>query len=277
MEQQLYAVPPPGPFEAPSSWLRRLALSQGVSIWQMGRFLGFRMNKDCDLQMVTMDLAHLTRVTGVTEENFEGVRRILAQAMTLKMKTPVLLSEDGLPRYRFCVECLKGMRTPYLPIAWRVDVWRLCPTHQCMMEDRCPHCGAAVCPQSKSEGAGTSLADVSMGSQCMVCSKFLWNMQALNIKKLQRIRISKSDKTRLMNGRAFVAALYQGTTEFPGLGVIDIQAAVERGERLGFYATEASLTADGVRRDIAFAEDIANRRRIRAAVRSSSLSRIELP
>lgn len=277
MEQQLYAVPPPGPFEAPSSWLRRLALSQGVSVWEIGRFLGFRMSKDCDLQMVTLDLAHLTRVTGVTEENFEGARRILAHAMTLKMKTPVLLSEDGLPRYRFCVECLKGMRTPYLPIAWRVDVWRLCPTHQCMMEDHCPHCGATVCLQAKSERAGKALADVSMGSQCMVCSKFLWSMQALNLKKLQRIRISKSDKTRLMNGRAFVAALYQGTTEFPGLGVIGVQEAVERGERLGFYATETSLTADGVRRDIAFAEEVENRRRARAAARKSDFTCNELP
>lgn len=277
MEQQLYAVPPLGPFEAPSSWLRRLALSQGVSVWEIGRFLGFRMNKDCDLQMATMDLAHLTRVTGVAEEIFEGTRRILAQAVTLKMKIPVLLSEDGLPRYRFCVECLKGMRTPYLPIAWRVDVWRLCPTHQCMMEDHCPHCGATVCPQAKSASAGKALADVSMGSQCLVCSKFLWDMQALNIKKLQHIRISKSDRTRLMNGRAFVSALYQGTTDFPGLGVIGVQEAVERGDRLGFYATETSLTADGIRRDIAFAEDIANRRRIRAEARKSSLSRNELP
>lgn len=277
MEQQLYAVPPPELFEAPSSWLRRLAASQGVSIWQMGRFLGFRMDRDCDLQMATMDLVHLTRVTGPTEENFEGMRRILAQAMTLKMKTPVLLSEDGLPRYRFCVECLKGMRTPYLPIFWRVDVWRLCPIHQCMMEDHCPHCGATVCPQSKSGGAGNALVDVSMGSQCRVCSKFLWDMQALNIKTLRRKRISKSEKTRLMNGQAFVATLYHGRTEIPGLGVIGVQEAVERGERLGFYATETSLTADGIRRDIAFAEDIANRRRIRAEARRSSLSRNELP
>lgn len=243
VNQRLYAVPKPEFVEAPSSWLRRVAARQAVSIRQTGRFLGFRMSRDCDEQIVTMDASHLAGVTGLAEDVFEDVRRMLTLALSLRMKTPVLLREKGMPRYRFCVECLAGMRTPYIPVFWRMDAYRLCTVHQCLLEDHCPHCGAMVCPQSDFGMNGSMRSDVSMLSQCMACSKFLWDVLALKIKAISRKLLSKEDRNRLMNGRVFVAALFHGQAQYPGQEFIDAREAAERAERLGLFASGSHLAA----------------------------------
>lgn len=245
--QRLYAVPKPEFVESPTSWLFRVASSQAVSMWQMGRFLGFRMSRDCDEQILTLEPGHLARMSGQTGNEFEDVGRMLKLALALRMESPVLLHENGLPRYRFCVECLVRMRTPYLPIYWRMDVYRMCTIHQCLLEDHCPHCGVMVCPQSRMGPSGVARPDVSMLSQCLACTGFLWDVAPIKTKAISRRRLSKGDRTRLLNGGVFVSALFHGKVELPGDDSPDVQSALERAARLGMFASHLDLTAKSIR------------------------------
>lgn len=252
--QRLYAVPKPEFVESPTSWLFRVAANQAVSVWQIGRFLGFRMSKDCDEQITTIEPGRLEITAGLGEDGFTDVRRMLKLALSLRIEPPVLLHENGLARYRFCAECLARMRTPYLPIYWRIDAYRVCTVHQCLLEDQCPRCGAMVCPQSSRGASGKARPDVSMISQCLACGGFLWDVPSLKIKEISRRRLSKGDRTRLLNGQAFVAALYHGKAAFFGEESCEAQAALERAARLKMFVSGRSFSVSELRVDASFSK-----------------------
>lgn len=247
-EPRLYAVPQPEFLEAPTSWLIRVAASQAVSVRHIGRFLGFKMERDCDAQIVSMDLNPLVKVAGIPDNAFEDVRHMLHLAPAFRMKSPVLLGEQGLPRYRFCGECLKTMVTPYLPIHWRVDAYRSCMTHECILEDHCPHCGATVCPQSNAHEHGALRSAVSMISQCEACSRFLWESPALKIKAISHKLLSREDRKRLKRGRALVEILFHCQVKTTDPSFIDIRDVVERSDRWGMLASGDRLTAASLRK-----------------------------
>lgn len=147
LEQKLFAVAAPELAEAPSSWLPRAAAGQGASTREFAKFLGFSHRGDYDVQFVDMPPRHIAATCGFRAEIFDAVHRMLDVALSLSMTVPVLLAKKNRPRYRYCPECLKTQRTPHFPIHWRIDAYRMCHLHRCLLEEKCPHCAGPVRPQ----------------------------------------------------------------------------------------------------------------------------------
>lgn len=246
--QRLFSVPQPCLMEAPSSWLPRAAISQGESIRTVGKFLGFSASGDCDEQLLAMQPLHLATLCGLSPDLFGVVLRMLDLALSLELQSPVLLCEGNLPKYRFCPECLWGYKTPHFPLHWRLDAYRLCHLHKCFLEDYCPHCGAIVCPQQDWMQSGAARCCVDMASQCLVCSKFLWDTPSLNINAISRKLLPKNDRKRLENGYTFATALFYERLEIRGQELTDVRSALTLADKWGQFASGTHLCASHFRK-----------------------------
>lgn len=236
-EQRLYAVPEPLYLELPSSWLPRVALSQGESLSAVKRFLGFSQQRDVDLSFLGMQADAVAAMCALKAGVFDEALRVLRLALSLDMRHPVLFYAEGRPRYRFCVECLVGLRTPYFPLYWRFDAYRMCSRHQCLMEENCPHCGSMVCLQWGRVTSGKTRGSHTFSSQCFQCSKFLWDMIPLKVNAIPERLLIQHEKMRLANGVAFIAALLQGKVSVPNSDETDPNIVLPRIERMGMFAS----------------------------------------
>lgn len=135
-----FGVPEPFVFEAPSSWICRLALAQGCTSNEMLRFLQPASHGRYDLekgpQHVVLDVLH-------AKVNLPA-RAFVEASFVLDVfgNAPKLMTATGRPRFRYCPMCLFERPTAYLDIHWRYADWRHCLFHQCELEDRCMACGA---------------------------------------------------------------------------------------------------------------------------------------
>lgn len=236
-QQRLYAVPPPLSLELPSSWLPRAALSQGETLSAVKQFLGFSHHRDADLSFINMELASVEAMCGLESGVFDEAHRVLKLTLSLKMRHPIFLSEGGAPRYRFCVECLANMRTPYFPLYWRFDAYRMCVLHKCLMEENCPHCGAMVCPLQDWATCGAHRGSHTFASQCLECSKFLWDVAPIKIDAIPERFFTKHERTRLSNGCGFVGALLSGKAKIQHSDETDIRILLPHLESLGMLAS----------------------------------------
>ncbi len=241
LQQRLYAAPEPLFLELPSSWLPRVALSQAETLNAVKRFLRFPKEGDVDLKFLAMQPAGVAMMCGFDAGIFDETDRVLNLALSLDMRHPILLYDGETPRYRFCVECLKGLRTPYFPLHWRFDVYRMCETHQSLLEDTCPHCGATVCPLRATTGCGPDHRGRAFASQCSRCSRFLWDMMPLKINTIPRRLFSKHDRTRLSNGGSFIVALMKEWVLLPDHDETDVRIALPLAERRGMFASGTEL------------------------------------
>ncbi|WP_354005416.1 TniQ family protein [Roseateles amylovorans] len=147
--RELGAVPKPAPFESPSSWLTRIALSQGVSVQALSRSLNLSSRVgDFDL--------HFAQSVGVAPKDSQTLRALppsLAIFWALhepRRKTsrhllyPCASGERSRAVYRFCPQCLAQCSSRAFPAHWRFRVYRMCVHHRCLLEDRCQACSALV-------------------------------------------------------------------------------------------------------------------------------------
>jgi hypothetical protein len=77
-------------------------------------------------------------------EQLTGVRDL--QYLTMGTWRPVISGADLLRRRRaWCPLCLEDWRCSnqqlYEPLLWALKEVQVCPTHACLLADRCPHCG----------------------------------------------------------------------------------------------------------------------------------------
>jgi hypothetical protein len=247
-EQRIYAVPEPLYLELPSSWLPRVAMSQGASLTEVKRLLGFSQKKEVDLSFLGMQADAVAAMCGLKAGVFDEAVRVLRLALSLDMRHPVLFYAEERPRYRFCVECLYGMRTPYFPLYWRFDAYRMCSQHQCLMEGHCPHCGATVCLQWGRATPGKMRRSHTFSSQCFQCSKFLWDMIPLKVNAIPERLFIKHEKMSLANGVAFIAALLQGEVSVPNSDGINPSIVLPRIERMGMFASGTKSRAAYLRK-----------------------------
>ena len=140
LKQRFFAAPSAGEAEAPTSWLVRAAASQGERVNSFAEMLGFDGGANFERQFVSSAPRHIAKVCGLPSYAFDLAFRLLDQAFKLELAEPILLTHSGKARFRFCPVCLKQQRTPFFPVHWRFDAWRMCYEHKCLMEDSCPHC-----------------------------------------------------------------------------------------------------------------------------------------
>ena len=158
-----------------SSWLPRLALSQGSDLSEVAQFLGIDPVKDIDRKVIGSKLSHVRQVCSLQDSAFAIAEQIMQSLDLIKPAGDQFMARRGgsRPRFRFCVSCLLEMSTPHFQIHWRFIAWRRCPLHDCLLEDACPHCGAPVvlptCIQQSASGrAGHAGLD-----RCLSCTKRL--------------------------------------------------------------------------------------------------------
>lgn len=201
--------------ESPSSWLSRAALGQGTSATRLAEYLGWEVGRDLDRTFATLYLSGLP--AGVPAiAGLEPARRVMVGFWESGCNArQMLLFEGKSGRYRFCPHCLRSDSTPHMRQHWRFSCWLDCTNHQCLLEDACPHCGATVqLPFSlvKVHWQSRGVADLS---NCVQCRRSLTEAVPRRL-PLQGAGTTSWERLRLSNGRAVVAAMYEGWFQVQG-------------------------------------------------------------
>jgi len=208
---KLINVPRADPWEAPASWLSRIALSQGVSMAALLSVLEIGLRSDVDRIFLVPSLMKRAGDLGIDLLQLAVAHRLYSSFHRAGLDhARFLLSHNGRPRYRFCAACLSEMRTPSVAVHWRFACWRVCPLHSCLMEDTCPHCNSFVVLPASMIVGGPKAGGVAYVSRCLVCDKPLTSRAPLLLDTPDGAALLPWERSLASNGRAVLAALYFG-------------------------------------------------------------------
>lgn len=210
---RLYGVPAARFAESPASWFARVALSQGLTPKQLANHFDLNPKADIDFVLAEGGLANVLQGCGMAGTTFATAQRVFAGLLQIPSATPLLLMGTGAEaRVRYCVACLKAMPVPYFFLHWRFDCWQHCPTHNCLLRDRCPHCRAPVLLMPSLVSGGPRRDGVGLLSRCVRCDKSLTAVASTPVGPdfgTWRLRM-------LDHGRAVLAALLHGYLRVEG-------------------------------------------------------------
>lgn len=211
--QVLVCVPQPEPFESPTSWLSRMALNQGVTVWEVLAYLKINIDGDDDLDIefaVKVD-EKVAQVCGLPLSSFSFMKHMFSQLRTIDANGSIfLLYYRKSAIYRFCGRCLSEQQTSHLPVHWRFKAWRWCPLHNCLLNDRCPHCKSVLKMPKNLMDAGPQSKGVAYLSRCTTCDKSLTSKSRKTRFSERERSLKLIDHLLLSNGRALLAAIYKG-------------------------------------------------------------------
>jgi len=173
----------PLPDELLSSWLARLAHSHGLKVQTFCNLIfGNRLqvwNRDIDRLAPGWLIAELSDRTGATIDqvmnttlqSYQGIIYHRHRASgTLSWIQSLKLHHRKFEGFglQFCPICLAADKEPYFRKSWRVAFNTVCSTHQCMLHDRCPHCGQGVAFHRNDMRHAKYIATVSL-KECHNC------------------------------------------------------------------------------------------------------------
>lgn len=216
-----FGVPAPFDFEAPSSWLSRLALAQGCTLEELLEFLDLGFDGvDLDRSIHGKTLSELRRRCSLPHGAFAVAGGLMSGLRRVRLPWYALLTDSReRPRFRYCPLCLKQRRLAHLDIHWRFADWRYCPDHNCLMEDACCKCGAAVsypCDMAKSKAGRAGSA--SQG-KCQACRSDLSAAVPCMINPTTSTALTELEACWLLNGRALLASLLKGNARYRAEGI----------------------------------------------------------
>ncbi|MBL8275944.1 MAG: TniQ family protein [Pelomonas sp.] len=215
-----YGVPPPFEFEAPSSWLGRLALAQGCSLEEIQVFLDIHADVDVDQMMYGKALAELRRRCSLPQTAFAIAGSVMAGLEKTGLGPWSLATTTrGTPAFRYCPACLRRRSTPHLDIHWRFIDWRYCPLHNCLMESVCWQCRTPVCyPQDMALSKAGRAGNASQ-RRCLNCTADLAAAKPCLVNPATSSALTELEACWLLNGRALLASLCSGTARYRAEGV----------------------------------------------------------
>lgn len=176
--------PKPLPDELLSSWLTRIASSNGLKLQTFcDRVFGKERqlwNRDIDRLAPEWLLASLAQHTGtplnrVRETALDIYRDRLYRerppAGQLRWILPAGVYHRKRRRFglQFCPQCLFEDNEPYFRTCWRVAALMFCPEHKVYLHDRCPACGVPIAFHRRELGRPTVI-DPGPLCRCHVCS-----------------------------------------------------------------------------------------------------------
>lgn len=205
----LLNVPKPELFEAGSSWLCRLALSQGISLAELLTFLNINRydRAELDRALTGSLLAGLRRLCGLPETALLVHERIFKSLNKIDphRDAELLLGSGRKSSFRYCPLCFREMRAPYIPVHWRFVAWRSCPLHECLLESTCPHCEHDQCCPIDLAFAESGRNGLPWFSRCQNCARPLSGAVPVRTEKLLWI-----ERHVLEQGHSFLATLFYG-------------------------------------------------------------------
>jgi TniQ len=209
--QMLVCVPQPEPFESPTSWLSRMALNQGVTVWEVLAYLKIKIDGDVDIEFALKVDEKIAQMCGLQLSSFSFMKHMFTQLSTIDADGSIfLLSYQNRARYRFCSRCLSEQQTPHVPLHWRFKAWRWCPLHNCLLSDLCPHCKSVLKMPQNLMDAGPQAKGVAYLSRCTRCNKSLTSKSKKTRFPGRERSLKLIDHRLLSNGRALLAAIYRG-------------------------------------------------------------------
>lgn len=212
VKQELFGVPAPYGFESPTSWLSRAALSQGVRARDLLKHFGVEHVGDFDLGISERKASMIAETCGIPVSNFSFSLKMFSALKSIDREGKVfLIPFDGKSsKYRYCPGCLHHQRVKHIPVHWRFKCWRFCPIHQCLMEDRCLHCGLEINLPANMFYSGPKKEGIPFLSYCQGCEKKLsshWKIvRGLTSPEI----ITNLESEQLNAGRAVLSAFYHG-------------------------------------------------------------------
>jgi hypothetical protein len=208
----------------------------------MRKVLGLGTDKDVDLAFLSPTaLDRVGRVCRLAPGSFSAVQRIAQSLARIdpRGKRLLLCAADGKPRYRVCPGCAASERTPYFAFHCRFASWRYCPDHDCLLEEGCPSCGAAVeLPQSLCRDGKQLLSCVYL-DKCARCGERYGATPYLQLKEWVGT-VHPAESLLLGNGRALLASLEAQRGRLAS-GLTLSLAGISRLERLGLLGGRHSL------------------------------------
>lgn len=217
MEPIRYGVPPPFPFEAPSSWLSRLALAQGQPLKRLAKYLLLDPTMDLDTQISLVGMRALRERCSLAPNAFGVAESLLGSLAKIALVSGRLhRDERGCAAFAYCPCCMRARPIAHLEIHWRFVDWRYCPLHSCLMETRCSACAAQqVFPRDMALSKAGKVGHATQ-RRCQVCTHDLGNTPPTYVDLPIMKATHPLEAHWLMNGRALMAALIRGHWTYRG-------------------------------------------------------------
>ena len=144
----------PEPDELLSSWLHRLAFSNGLPPRAFGPALDLgsgAWSGRLDLALPAIVQDRLVRCTGLTPGAVGGMTLagVGARALLLPLRADLSPGRRGRRQaawLQFCPQCLAEDEQPYFRREWRLATTIVCARHGSRLLDRCPACGQGLAP-----------------------------------------------------------------------------------------------------------------------------------
>lgn len=207
-------IPPPFAFESLSSWLTRFAMFHFISLYEAKKFFNISSNDaqvDAWLNVDRADL--LQKQFALPPGSFKESVHIFSRLTRLQSGLACFLNKTndaGFATYRYCPVCLHSQKVKYFHFLWRFSVWKICPLHNCLLEDRCLTCGELVTLPINLVSTKHNPHGIPSLSYCVHCGNLLskhWHeVWGITSKRL----LSEEEHRFLENGRAVLAALDRG-------------------------------------------------------------------
>lgn len=194
--------------------------------------MGLPTIEDYDLVFGRPELVSKAQAFGIDFEQLAVAKRVFGNLIKAELDVQrFLLHYNRRPRYRFCPDCINEMRTPFFPVHWRFNGWRLCPIHHLLLHAACKACEQPIILPKSMVTSGSQKRGVAYLSHCLNCEEKLGEMQALRfLPDASSIwtesgaytggKLSIWQSILAVNGRAILASLYFGRIDGAG-DVID--------------------------------------------------------
>ncbi|MDE2621659.1 MAG: TniQ family protein [Betaproteobacteria bacterium] len=161
--------------EAASSWISRLALSQGSILREISKYLEIPESRDPDWNGLSLSQESVNKLKPMRTNDFTYINLVsTAFRRHTKMRGQILFEgAHGIARFRYCPVCLAQDTTPYFRVEWRIKDLRYCLSHCCLLEETCPHCEAPVELPVNMINGGLSKQGMGTLNECSQCSRNL--------------------------------------------------------------------------------------------------------
>lgn len=160
--------PHPHPGESLSSWLMRLSHANAQRLSYLTTHLTDNPNfwhSDPDRHLRAEIFPALTTATGLSEARLRELMLPQFVGTLFDRLHPQAATRWALPYAKrlyagqrggavYCPRCLEEKSGPFLRLSWRLSFATVCPEHQLVLRESCPHCGAFFAPHLNDLGKG---------------------------------------------------------------------------------------------------------------------------